>query len=68
MRCHFRIFAAVVLAVVVSLPSVAFAGPQARDRGDKGPIVRIVQKVRKFLGITTHSDFPVPPNPNTPKP
>ena len=68
MKCHFRFFAAVVLAAIVSLPSVALAAPQARDRGEKGPIVRIVQKIRKFFGITTHNDFPVPPNPNYPKP
>jgi len=67
MKCHLQVLATVVLAVVVSFPSVAGAEP--RDRGrEKGPIVRIVLKIRNFFGVTTHSDLPTPPTPNNPKP
>jgi hypothetical protein len=65
MKCHLRFVAAAVLAAVVSFPSFAYAA-QPRERGaEKNPIVRLVQKVRKVLGITTHNDFPVPPVPVT---
>jgi hypothetical protein len=65
MKCHIRFFAAVVLAAAVSFPSFA---AQPRERGgEKGPVVRIVQKIRKFFGITTHEDLPVPPHPTNPK-
>jgi hypothetical protein len=67
MKCYFRLLTAVVLAVAISLPSVALATPQARDRGDKSPVVRIVAKIRKFFGITTHDDLPLPPPPTNPK-
>jgi hypothetical protein len=65
MKFHHRFFGAVVLAVAVSLPSVALAVPLNRERGaEKTPIVRIAQKLRKFFGISTHNDFPVPPVPS----
>lgn len=68
MKCHFRAFAAIVLAVVVSLSSPAFAGPRAPERGrENGPVVRVIKKIRKFLGIATHEEFPLPPIPNPPK-
>jgi hypothetical protein len=66
MKSHFRFYAAVVIAVILSLPSLSLAA-QPRERGsEKNPIVRIIQKIRKFVGIGSHDDFPVPPIP--PKP
>jgi hypothetical protein len=71
MKFHYRVFAAMLLAAALSLPSVTLAASQQRDRArETGPIVRTVQKIRKFFGITTHEEFPTPPvgNPSTPKP
>jgi hypothetical protein len=69
MKSHHRVIAAIVVAVAISLPSLALAAQPPRERGgEKGPVVRIVQKIRKFFGITTHDDLPVPPFPaNSPK-
>lgn len=63
MKSHNRVFAAIAVAVVLSLPSFAFAASPRERGGDKGPVVRIVQKIRKFFGITTHEEFPSPPIP-----
>lgn len=63
MKFHNRVYAAIVLAAALSLPSFAFAASPRERGGDKGPVVRIVQKIRKFFGITTHEEFPTPPIP-----
>ena len=71
MRFNYRFFAAILLAATLCLPAVTLAASQQRDRGrEKGPIVRTVQKIRKFFAITTHEEFPTPPvgNPGNPKP
>ena len=65
MKFQYRVFAAIVIVAFLALPS--FGGPQPQDRGrEKGPVVRVVQKIRKFFGITTNEDLPQPPNPTKP--
>ncbi len=62
MKFQYRVFAAIVFAAFLALPS--FGGPQPRERGgEKGSVVRVVQKIRKFFGITTNEDTPLPPVP-----
>jgi hypothetical protein len=52
------------VAAALSAPSVALAASADRERGrDKSPIVRIVQKIKKAVGIGTHEDLPLPPIP-----
>ena len=70
MNAYSRRAAATVAAaaLAVSLSSSAFGSPQERELGrDKGGVVRILKKIQKILGITTHEDLPTPPHPNGPK-
>lgn len=61
--------AALVLAVVLSLPTVVLAAPQGRERDrESGPIVRVIKKIQKFLGVTTNDDGLQVPIPGPPKP
>lgn len=65
MKVHFlRRTAAVVLAVALSLPTVALAVPRERDHaGQYEKIVRVIKKVQKLFGISTNDDIPIPPVP-----
>ena len=68
MTSYSRRLAAVALAFLLSIP--VFAGSPADERGhgaDRSGIVRMVEKVKKILGISTNSDLPAPPVP-APKP
>jgi hypothetical protein len=63
MKVHTRIATAVVLAVSLSLSSVAVAAP--RERGNRGRDVseKVVRFVKQFFGVSTHDDLPLPPPP-----
>ena len=68
MKSHHRVIAAFAIFAATALPSFAFAASQPRERGsDKGPVSRVVQKLKKAFRITTLDDFPLPPVP-PPKP
>jgi hypothetical protein len=63
MKPYSRSIAALAVAIALSTPSVALVA-QPRERGrEKSPVVRILEKIRKFVGIGTHDDLPVPPFP-----
>lgn len=64
MRFYSRRAAAIVLAVALSLPSVAIASPFEREHPrDRRDIVRIIKKIQKLFGISTNDDLPLPPPP-----
>ena len=64
MKVFTRRAAAIVLAAALCLSTPVFGAP-ARDgvREKSGPIVRVVKKIQKILGISTHEDLPLPPIP-----
>ena len=70
MKFYTHRVAAAALAVALSLPPVAAAAPARRDRSreEVTPIVHIVQKIQKLLGIRTNEDLPQPPLPAPPPP
>ena len=65
MKSHLRRIAAIVIVVALSLPTVALAASHDdRDRGrGTDPIVRIIKKIQKLLGIGSNDDIPTPPKP-----
>lgn len=68
MKLFTRRIAAVLLAVSLSLPSVALAASKGQDRDPfRDPLARAITKIKKILGVSTHSDEPSPPVP-APKP
>jgi hypothetical protein len=69
MNSRFRRTAVAVLAVALSLPPVAAAAPQqGRNRNETDPIVRLVRKIQRVLGISRNDDLPQPPIPVPPPP
>jgi hypothetical protein len=69
MKVYSRRAAATLLAATLSLSSLSLAAASqereiGRDKGDR--VIRIVKKLQKFFGITTHEDLPTPPKPLTP--
>jgi len=70
MKCHSRRIATVVLAVALSLSSVATASPKQQDRGREriGRIIQVITKIQKLFGISTNDDLPQPPIPAPPPP
>lgn len=68
MNSHSRRAAAVALALILSVPVFAAAPRDERGHGaERGAIVRIVEKIKKVLGISTNSTYPSPPvGPPTP--
>ena len=68
MTSYSRRATAVALAFVLSIPVFAGSPPDERGRGsNRGGVVRVVEKIKKALGISTTSDYPTPPIP-APKP
>jgi len=68
MKICTRHTAAVALAVVLSLPTAAFAASQTRELDrSRGPFTKIIKKIQKLVGISTNSEIPSPPLPE-PKP
>jgi hypothetical protein len=60
-----------VLAVVLSLPTVAFASSSKGEGNDRerAPITRVIKKIQKFFGVTPNDDglqVPVPAPPPRP--
>ena len=54
--------AAFVLLVCLAVAPVSSAQPQSRDRDFSEKVAKFVAKIQKLIGgITTHSDFPIPP-------
>lgn len=68
MTSHSRRAAAIAVAFILSVP--VFAGAPRDERGqgtERGAIVRVVEKIKKVLGISTNSTYPSPPvGPPTP--
>lgn len=65
MKSHYRFFAVTVLAAALALPSLALAALPREPAREKSPIIQTLQKIRKFLGISTHNDYPTPPVPDS---
>jgi len=61
MKSFTRAFAALAVALALSMPSVALFAQGREERPEKNPIVRIVQKIKKFIGSL--DDLPLPPIP-----
>ena len=61
MKSFTRAFATIAVVAALSMPSVALVAQGRDERPEKNPIVRIIQKVKKF--ITSLDDLPLPPIP-----
>ena len=65
MKRHARSVAAAVLAVFLSIQVVPVAAAFPRGGRDDFPerITRVLKKLQRLIGISTHEDGPVPPKP-----
>lgn len=63
MKSRVRRAAAVVLAVVLCLELSPAVYARPYDGGQEPPLTRIIKKLQKFFGVSTHDDLPVPPRP-----
>lgn len=66
MKKRTHLIAVAVLAAALSLPSVALADQRPESGSDRGPIARLIEKVKKAVGVRTNTDVIVPPLPGKP--
>ena len=55
--------AAVVLAASLTVAANPLIAAPRDERGDVPRIVKVIKKLQKLLGISTHDEQPVPPRP-----
>lgn len=63
MKSSFRALTALAVVVALSMPPAALAAQNREQGRDKSPVAKIVAKIKKFVGIGTHDDIPLPPIP-----